>query len=42
MTKIGLDHLNSLRDGRTVYPDGHRIVDVVEHAAYRNAVPCTR
>jgi 4-hydroxyphenylacetate 3-monooxygenase len=38
MTKTGLDHLNSLRDGRTVYLDGQRIPDVVAHPAYRNAV----
>jgi 4-hydroxyphenylacetate 3-monooxygenase len=38
MTKTGADHLNSLRDGRTVYLDGQCITDVVEHPAYRNAV----
>src|SRR5262249_50698506 len=38
MTKTGLDHLNSLRDGRTVYLDGQRIPDVVAPPAYRQAV----
>src|SRR5437763_1512896 len=38
MPKTGTDHLNSLRDGRTVYLDGQRIADVVAHPAYRNAV----
>ena len=36
--KTGADHLNSLRDGRSIYLDGHAITDVVEHPAYRNAV----
>ena len=38
MTKTGADHLNSLRDGRTIYLDGQRVEDAVEHPAYRNAV----
>ena len=36
--KTGADHLNSLRDGRTIYLNGQAITDVVEHPAYRNAV----
>ena len=38
MTKTGQDHLNSLRDGRSVYLDGHLVDDVVDHPAYRNAI----
>ena len=38
MPKTGTDHLNSLRDGRTIYLDGQCIPEVVEHPAYRNAV----
>ena len=41
MPKTGADHLNSLRDGRTIYLDGQRIADVVEPPAYRNAVRST-
>ena len=41
MPKTGADHINSLRDGRTIYLDGQRIVDVVEHPAYRNAIRST-
>ena len=41
MPKTGADHLNSLRDGRTIYLDGQRIADVVEHPAYRNAIRST-
>ena len=41
MPKTGADHLNSLRDGRTIYLDGQRIPDVVEHPAYRNAIRST-
>ena len=37
MTKTGQDHLDSLRDGRSVYLDGQLVGDVVDHAAYRNA-----
>lgn len=36
--KTGVDHINSLRDGRTVYLDGQLVQDVVAHPAYRNAV----
>jgi 4-hydroxyphenylacetate 3-monooxygenase len=38
MMKTAADHLNSLRDGRIVYLNGHAIQDVIEHPAYRNAV----
>ena len=38
MTKTGADHIKSLRDGRTIYLDGQRVEDAVEHPAYRNAV----
>jgi 4-hydroxyphenylacetate 3-monooxygenase len=41
MPKTGADHLNSLRDGRTIYLDGQCITDVVEHPAYRNAIRST-
>jgi 4-hydroxyphenylacetate 3-monooxygenase len=41
MPKTGADHLNSLRDGRTIYLDGQYIPDVVEHPAYRNAIRST-
>jgi 4-hydroxyphenylacetate 3-monooxygenase len=36
--KTGADHINSLRDGRTVYLDGQLVQDVVGHPAYSNAV----
>jgi 4-hydroxyphenylacetate 3-monooxygenase len=36
--KTGAEHINSLKDGRTVYIDGKRVDDVTTHAAYRNAV----
>ena len=36
--KTAADHLNSLRDGRTIYLNGQAIHDVVVHPAYRNAV----
>ena len=36
--KTATDHLNSLRDGRTIYLNGQAIHDVVVHPAYRNAV----
>jgi 4-hydroxyphenylacetate 3-monooxygenase len=36
--KTGAEHLQSLKDGRTVYIDGKLVDDVTEHAAYRNAV----
>jgi 4-hydroxyphenylacetate 3-monooxygenase len=33
-----LEHIKSLRDGRTVYLDGKLVDDVTTHVAYRNAV----
>ena len=41
MTKTGQDHLDSLRDGRSVYLDGELVEDVVDHPAYRNAIRST-
>jgi 4-hydroxyphenylacetate 3-monooxygenase len=37
-TKTGAEHLASLRDGRAVYIDGERVLDVTTHPAFRNAV----
>jgi 4-hydroxyphenylacetate 3-monooxygenase len=36
--KSGAEHIQSLRDGRTVYLDGELVGDVTTHPAYRNAV----
>jgi 4-hydroxyphenylacetate 3-monooxygenase len=36
--ETGADHINSLRDGRTVFLDGQLVQDVVMHPAYRNPV----
>ena len=36
--KTGADHINSLKDGRTVYLDGKLVGDVTEHPAFRNTV----
>jgi 4-hydroxyphenylacetate 3-monooxygenase len=36
--KSGSEHIQSLRDGRTVYLDGEMVGDVTTHPAYRNAV----
>jgi 4-hydroxyphenylacetate 3-monooxygenase len=36
--KTGDEHLESLRDGRSVYIDGQRVDDVTTHPACRNAV----
>src|SRR6202034_3046842 len=36
--KNGAQHIQSVRDGRSVYLNGKLIHDVSEHAAYRNAV----
>ncbi|MCL6646096.1 MAG: hypothetical protein K6U88_14225 [Dehalococcoidia bacterium] len=36
--KTGVEHLKSLKDGRTVYIDGELVADVTEHPAFRNAV----
>ena len=37
-SKTGAEHIESLRDGRTVYLDGVLVGDVTEHAAFRNSV----
>ena len=37
-SKSGAEHLQSLKDGRTVYIDGTRVDDVTTHPAFRNAV----
>jgi 4-hydroxyphenylacetate 3-monooxygenase len=36
--KTGAEHIQSLRDGRTVYLDGELVDDVTTHVAYRNAI----
>jgi 4-hydroxyphenylacetate 3-monooxygenase len=36
--KTGQEHIQSLRDGRTVYIDGTLVDDVTTHPAFRNAV----
>src|SRR5260370_20169005 len=36
--KNGAQHIQSVRDGRSVYLNGKLIHDVAEHPAYRNAV----
>jgi len=36
--KTGAEHINSLKDGRTVYIDGKLVPDVTEHPAFRNSV----
>src|SRR5689334_372824 len=36
--KTGAEHINSLRDGRTIYLDGELVEDVTDHPAFRNAV----
>ena len=36
--KAGADHIQSLRDGRTVYLDGQQVDNVTTHPAFRNAV----
>jgi 4-hydroxyphenylacetate 3-monooxygenase len=36
--KTGAEHIQSLKDGRTVYIDGKLVADVTEHPAFRNAV----
>ena len=41
MTKTGQNHLDSLRDGRSVFLDGKLVGDVVDHPAYRNAIRST-
>jgi 4-hydroxyphenylacetate 3-monooxygenase len=37
MLKTGAEHLESLRDGRTVYIGSERVEDVTTHPAFRNA-----
>src|SRR4051794_8991638 len=36
--KTGAEHIQSLKDGRTVYIDGKLVPDVTEHPAFRNSV----
>lgn len=36
MTKNGTEHLQSLRDGRSVYIEGRRVADVTSDPAFRN------
>ncbi len=36
--KTGAEHIESLRDGRTIYIDGKLVDDVTTHPAYRNTV----
>ena len=36
--KTRAEHIQSLKDGRTVYLDGKLVDDVTTHVAYRNAV----
>jgi len=36
--KTGKHHIDSLRDGRTVYLNGEAVTDVVDHPAYRHAI----
>lgn len=36
--KTGTEHIQSLKDGRTVYLDGKLVGDVTEHPAFRNSV----
>ena len=38
MLKTGTDHVQSLRDGRTVYLDGRTVADVTTDPAFANAV----
>ena len=37
MIKTGQQHIESIRDGRTVFLDGRAVEDVTTHPAYRNA-----
>ena len=41
MVKTGQQHLDSLRDGRSVFIEGEAVSDVVDHPAYRNAIRTT-
>jgi 4-hydroxyphenylacetate 3-monooxygenase len=38
MIKTGRQHLDSIRDGRTIFLDGEMVSDVTAHPAFRNAV----
>src|SRR3954468_4147938 len=38
VSKTGAQHIQSLKDGRTVYIDGELVPDVTEHPAFRNSV----
>src|SRR5262252_8317423 len=38
MTRTGAQYIAGLKDGRTVYVNGERVVDVTEHPAFRAAV----
>ena len=38
MLKTGIDHIKSLRDGRSVYIDGRKVEDVTTDPAFRHAV----
>ena len=44
MLKTGSEHLESLRDGRTVFIGSEKVTDVTSHPAFRNAAlaPPTR
>src|SRR5881394_105103 len=37
MLKTGKEHLEQLRDGRTVYIGSEKVTDVTAHPAFRNA-----
>src|SRR5580658_1090005 len=37
MLRTGKEHIESLRDGRTIYIGGERVDDVTRHPAFRNA-----
>lgn len=37
MLNTGLEHLESLKDGRRVFIGGEKVTDVTEHPAFRNA-----
>lgn len=38
MSRDGNDYIRSLRDGRSVYINGERVTDHVDHPAFRNAI----
>jgi len=41
MTRSGNQYIEGLRDGRNVYIDGERVVDVTRHPAFRGSVEST-